>query len=89
MNRLDEIDFALKSNVIDKDALARWKDNVVTKRFLLEIEKDLLETREAAIGLSGFDCQKIALRSVQKDAHCEVLEMVLQWNPTKEDSVDE
>lgn len=89
MNRIDELEYEIKSMAVDKDAFVRWKDNVITQRFFKEIELDLLETRQQAIGLQGLDCQRIALMTVQKEGHCEVLESVLSWNPTKEDSIDE
>lgn len=89
MSRIDELEHEIKAMAVDKDALMRWKDNVITQRFFKEVELDLLETRRQAIGLQGLDCQKIALMTVQKEEHCEVLESVLSWNPTKEDSIDE
>lgn len=81
INRLAQIENEIKNNNVSRDAYEMWKDNSVTKRFLLEIERDLLETR-ADYSASGRDSiEKIALSCVQNAEHCETLEAVIDWMP--------
>lgn len=79
MNRLEEIDELLKNFNIDQDQYKMWSENIVTQRFMLEFEKDLLETREDYA--SGKTIEDIAIKSIKNGQHCETLEHVLAWIP--------
>lgn len=79
MNRLDEIDETLKHSNVDADQYRIWKENIVTKRFFLEVEKDLIETRSLYPHQSTVE--EIALSAVRNGEHCETLESVLTWKP--------
>lgn len=79
MNRLDEIDEILKHSNIDADSYRMWKENAVTKRFMLEIEVDLLETRIQYP--HQVTIEEIAISAIKNGEHCETLESVLTWKP--------
>jgi hypothetical protein len=79
MNRLDEIDEILKHSNIDSDSYRMWKENAVTKRFMLEIEVDLLETRIQYP--HQVTIEEIAISAIKNGEHCETLESVLTWKP--------
>lgn len=81
--RLDEIEKELINISVTKDQFAIWKDNDVTRRFLLEIEKDLLETQAQTIISSSIE--SIAINEIKRSEHAETLEEILDWNPTNED----
>lgn len=79
MNRLDQIDDLLKNSNIEEDQFKMWKENIVTQRFLLEVERDLLKTREDyAIGQT---VEEVAFKAIKNGEHCETLEAVLEWKP--------
>lgn len=79
MNRLEEIEELLKHSDVTADQYRMWKENIVTKRFLLEIEKGLLETQQEYPRQSTVE--EIALSAVRNGEHCETLESVLTWKP--------
>lgn len=79
--RLAEIENELKNSNITKDAYELWKDNIVTKRFLLEMEKDLLEAQADASAAWRESIEKIALDCVKNAERCDTLDMVLEWKP--------
>lgn len=77
--RLDDIEQELKNIVVTSDAFSLWKNNSVTRKFLLEIEKDLLETQAQA--RTGQTIEAIAINEIKRSEHCDTLEAVLEWNP--------
>lgn len=79
MNRIDEINNLLQSSSIDQDQFAIWKENAVTKRLMLEIERDLLETRQDYA--LGSTVESVAFKAIRNGEHCETLESVLSWKP--------
>lgn len=81
MSRLDDIEAELKHFNIDADQYRMWKENIVTKRFLLEIEEDLLRTQQLYTHHSTVE--EIALNAVRNGEHCETLESVLTWKPNE------
>jgi hypothetical protein len=88
MNQLEklkaELELEISQNPIEKDEFLRWKDLKVTRRLYLELTKELMEEREAHIGVSSFDPNEIALRLAQKESVCEMLQTFLDWNPSEE-----
>ncbi len=80
--RIDEIDQELKNIVVTSDAFSLWKNNSVTRKFLLEVEKDLLETQAQA--RAGQTIEAIAINELKRSEHCDTLEAVLEWNPIAE-----
>jgi hypothetical protein len=79
--RENEIENIIKNSNVTKDAFELWKLNDVTKRFFLEVELDLLETRADASPASRDTIENIALDSVRNAKHCEILEVILEWVP--------
>jgi hypothetical protein len=79
MNRLDEIDDLLQNSNIDPDQFKMWSENVVTQRFMLEIERDLLATRQDYA--LGDTVEGVAFKAIRNGEHCETLEAVLEWKP--------
>jgi len=77
--RTEDIETAIKSLQISSDAYMMWKDNIVTKRFMLEAELELLDRR--ADVPHGTTCEAIALDHVKNRSACEQLENVLMWKP--------
>ncbi len=77
--RLDEVEEELKNIAIEPDAYALWKQNIVTRRFLLEIEQDLLETQAQTVMSSTIE--QIAINEIKRSEHAETLEAILEWNP--------
>jgi len=86
--RLAEIENELKNSNITKDAYELWKDNLVTRRFFLEIEEDLIETQADTSPAGRDSIEKIALDCVKNAEHCDTLEMILQWKPDELESGD-
>lgn len=82
MKRIEEIEQALKNSNVSPDAYAEWKDNSVTRRFLLEVEAQLLDTMsDASWAAHGTSCEQIALCSVKNAVAILELERVLEWIP--------
>jgi len=79
-NRLDEVEKELVNISVTKDQFAMWKDNDVTRRFLLEVEKDLLETQQRTTMSASIE--SIAIYEIKRSEHAETLEAILDWNPT-------
>lgn len=77
--RLDEIEEELKNIAVEPDAFAIWKQNIVTRRFLLEVEKDLIETQAQTVMSSTIE--QIAINEIKRSEHAETLEAILEWNP--------
>ena len=78
-NRIKDVEDELKNIAIEPDAYALWKQNQVTRRFMLEIELDLLETQSKTIMSSTIE--QIAINEIKRSEHAETLEAVLDWNP--------
>ncbi len=79
--RAEELEIAIKNLQITPDAYAMWKDNIVTKRFMLEAELELLDRR--ADGTHGATCESIALDHVKNCSACDTIENVLAWKPAE------
>jgi len=77
--RDEDLETARKSLQISPDAYMMWKDNIVTKRFMLEAELQLIDYR--ADVPHGTTCEAIALAHVKNSSACEQLENVLMWKP--------
>ena len=78
-DQAEYLETAIKSLQISPDAYMMWKDNIVTKRFMLEAELELLDRR--ADVPHGTTCEDIALAHVKNSSACEQLENVLMWKP--------
>lgn len=87
-NRIAQIEAELKNSNISRDAYELWKDNIVTKRFFLGLELQLLEAREDYSAAGRDSIEKIAIDCVKNTEHCETLEAILEWAP-KELHADE
>lgn len=87
MNQLEllkaNLELELSQIPIDKDEFHRWKDLKVTRRFMLEMQIELMEERETVIGQCDFNTNEIALRTAQKEAYCEIMQSVIEWNPSE------
>lgn len=81
MGRINEIEALLTNSNIEPDQYAMWKENVVTKRLLLEIELELLETRQDYA--LGNTVEGVAFKAIRNGQHCETLENVLAWKPNE------
>jgi len=77
--RIDEIDQELKNIAVTSDAFALWKSNLVTRKFLLEIEKDLVDSQSQT--RLGRTIEEIAINEIKRSEHCDTLEAILYWNP--------
>ena len=80
MNTQD-LETAIKATQISPDAYAMWRDNIVTKRFMLEMEAELMSRR--ASWPSGSTCEAIALAHVGNSAACMTLEDMIEWKPAE------
>lgn len=82
MKRIDEIMQILKNANVSPDAYAEWQDHSVTRRLMLEVELQLLDTmNDAQLAAYGTSCEQIALASVKNAITCMELERVLTWIP--------
>lgn len=82
MKRIEEIEQILKNSNVSPDAYAEWKDHSVTRRFLLEVEAQLLDTMsDTSLAAFGTSCEQIALHSVKNAVSIMELERVLEWIP--------
>jgi len=77
--RINEIEDELKNMAVEPDAYALWKQNQVTRRLMLEIELDLLETQAQTVMSSTIE--QIAINEIKRSEHAETLEAILDWNP--------
>ena len=80
-NRDEDLSIAIKNLQISPDAYMLWKDNIVTKRFMIEAELELMDRR--ADVPHGTTCEAIALDHVKNRSACEGLENVLMWKPAE------
>ena len=80
-NRIAQIEVELKNSNISRDAYELWMDNIVTKRFFLGLELQLLEKREDYSAAGRDSIEKIALDCVKNAEHCETLEAIIDWMP--------
>jgi len=78
--RTEDIETAIKSLQISPDAYMMWKDNIVTKRFMLEAELELL-SRQSDLNFTLSSMETIAIQGIIRIASCERLEDVLMWKP--------
>jgi len=82
-NRIDDIEILLKNSAIDVDAYQFWKDNPVTRRFMLEQELELLKTQgDTSIAARG-SIEKVAMACIKNAERCDVLTEVLEWKPNE------
>ena len=77
--RLIEIENETKNIVISKDMFELWKQNDVTRAFLLDLEGLLIETQ--SVSLYGSTIESIAITEIKRSTKADTLEEILEWNP--------
>jgi len=77
--RIADIEEELKNIAVEPDAFALWKQNSVTRKFLLEVELGMLETQAKTVIHSTIE--QIAICEIKRSAHVEALKEFLSWNP--------
>lgn len=78
--RLDDIEQELKNINVTKDMFDLWKQNDVTRMFLLDLEGLFLETQ--AQPSYGQTIEQIAIQEIKRSTRADVIEEILEWNPT-------
>lgn len=81
--RIQEIEELLKNSNVTTEAFASWKNHPVTKRFMLELEYDLLSAREDKTAAGRDSLEKIALECVKNAQIQETLEELIAWIPNE------
>lgn len=77
--RLDQIEHELKNISITKDMFELWKQNDVTRAFLLDLEGSLIEAQAQAS--FGHTIEQIAITEIKRSTIASTYEKVLEWNP--------
>lgn len=76
----DQLEKQLQAMKITQDSYDSWLDNECTKRFMLEIELDLQNTRERRISAAS-SVELAGIIAIERNINIEVLESVLEWKP--------
>ncbi len=77
--RVQQIEDELKNLHVDKDMYNLWKENEVTRMFLLEMEKKYLDVTLSTS--PGGSIESIAIFEICRKSESETLEDVLSWEP--------
>lgn len=76
---IDQLEQQLKEIPVTQDQYDLWKENVVTKRLMIELKIDLLSA-QSTYSSSG-TIEEIAKRTIKTESEIVVLENVLKWKP--------
>jgi len=76
---IDQLEQELNELPITQDQYDLWKENVVTRRLLIELKIDLLSALDNYS--SSGTIEEIAKRTIKTEAEITVLENVISWKP--------
>lgn len=77
--RLEQIENELKSIAITKDMYEVWKQNDVTRAFLLDLEGMLIDSQSQST--FGSTVEAIAISEIRRASTVSAFQEVLEWNP--------
>lgn len=77
--RLEQIENELKSIAITKDMYELWKQNDVTRAFLLDLEGMLIDAQSQST--FGSTIEAIAISEIRRASTVSAYQEVLEWNP--------
>lgn len=76
---IDQLEQELKELPITEDQYNLWKENVVTRKLMIELKIDLLSA-QCSYSSSG-SIEDIAKRTIKTESEITVLENVIKWKP--------
>lgn len=79
ISALEELDVKISQNQIPQDAYDAWKDNPVTRRFMLDMYYQILES--ALTNLPGLTTEELARSAIKRNEEKDCLEAVIDWKP--------